>query len=106
MIEFQGTWEKYIALMEFAYNNQYQSSIGMAPYEALYGQKCRSPICWDREGIEVLEGPEIVQMTNDKINLIKSRLKTAQDRQKSYTDQQHREMEFQVGEKVFLRVSP
>ena len=106
VIEFQGTWDKYIALMEFAYNNQYHSSIEMAPYEALYGRKCRSPLYWDKEGIEILEGPEIVQMTAEKINVIKSKLKVAQDRQKSYADQHRREMEFNVGEKVFLRVSP
>ena len=61
---------------------------------------------WDREGIEILEGPEIVQMTVDKINVIKSKLKAAQDRQKSYVDQHRKEMEFQIDEKVFLRVSP
>ena len=75
VIEFQGTWDKYITLMEFAYNNQYHSSIGMAPYEALYGRKCRSHLHWDKEGTEILEGPEIVQMNVDKINMIKSKLK-------------------------------
>ena len=106
VVEFQGTWDKYITLMEFAYNNQYHSSIGMAPYEALYGRKYRSPVHWDKEGTEILEGPELVQMTVDKINVIKNKLKAAQDRQKSYTDQHRREMEYQVGDKVFLRVSP
>ena len=106
VIEFQGTWDKYIALMEFAYNNQYHSSIRMAPYEALYGRKCRSPLYWNIEEIEILEGPEIVQMIVDKIDVIKGELKAAQDRQKSYADQHCKEMEFQVGEKVFLRVSP
>ena len=61
---------------------------------------------WDKEGIEILEGPELVQMTAEKINVIKSKLKAAQDRQKSYADQHRREMECNVGEKVFLRVSP
>ena len=101
-----GAWDEHISLMEFAYNNQYHSSIQMAPYEALYGRKCRSPIYWDEEGTRVLEGPEIVQDTMDKVKLIKSRLKAAQDRQKSYADQHRREMEYKVGEKVFLRVSP
>ena len=106
VIEFQGTWDKCIALMEFAYNNQYHSSIGMAPYEALYGQKYRSLVFWDKEGLEILEGPEIVQATIDKVDIINSKLKAAQDRQKSYYDQHRRDMEYQVGEKVFLRVSP
>ena len=65
--------------MEFAYNNQYHSSIGMALYEALYGRKCRSLVFWDREGLEILEGPEIVQATIDKVDVIKSKLKAAQD---------------------------
>ena len=91
--------------MEFVYNNRYHSNIKMAPYEALYGRKCRSPVYWDKEGIEILEGPEIVQMTADKINIIKSKLKAAQDRQKSYSDQHRKEMEYQVDEKVFLWVS-
>ena len=56
VIKFQDTWDKYIALTEFAYNNQYHSSIGMAPYEALYGRKYRSPLYWDKEGNEFLEG--------------------------------------------------
>ena len=106
VLEFKGAWDEHISLMEFAYNNQYHSSIQMAPYEALYGRKCRSPIYWDEEGTRVLEGPEIVQDTMDKVKLIKSRLKAAQDRQKSYADQHRREMEYEVGEKVFLRVSP
>ena len=92
--------------MEFAYNNQYHSNIGMAPYEALYGIKCRSPLYWDKEGIEILEGPEIVQITTDKIDIMKSKLKAAQDQQKSYSDKHRREIEYQVGDKVFLRVSP
>ncbi|KAL0401278.1 UNVERIFIED_CONTAM: hypothetical protein Slati_4157700 [Sesamum latifolium] len=78
----------------------------MAPYEALYGRKCRSPICWDIEGLRQLEGPELVQETVDKIQTVKQCLKAAQDRQKSYVDKHRREMEYEVGEKVFLRVSP
>ena len=63
--------------MEFAYNNQYHSSIHMAPYEALYGRKCRNPIYWDEEETRILESPEIVQDTMDKVKLIRSRLKVA-----------------------------
>ncbi|KAK4383125.1 Transposon Tf2-11 polyprotein [Sesamum angolense] len=63
VIEFKGNWDDYLALMEFAYNNSFHSSIGMAPYEALYGRKCQSPICWDIEVLRQLEGPELVQQT-------------------------------------------
>ena len=92
--------------MEFAYNNSYQVSIGMAPYEALYGRKCRTPVCWDEVGERKLVGPEIVQVTCDKIKVIRDRLKIAQDRQKSYANNRRRDLEFEVGDMVFLRISP
>lgn len=106
VFNFKGSWDEYVALMEFAYNNQYHSSIGMAPYEALYGRKCRNPVCWDEEGMRLLEGPDLIQDTIEKIRIAKAHLKAAQDRQKSYIDRHRREMEYKVGEKVFLRVSP
>ena len=77
----------------------------MAPYEALYGRKCRSPICWDMKGLRQLEGPELIQETVHKIQIVKKCLKATQDRQKSYMDKHRREMEYDVGEKVFLKVS-
>ena len=86
VIEFKGSWDNYLALIEFAYNNSYQSSIGMAPYEALYGRKCRTPVCWDEVGEKRLIGLEIVQDTTEKINMIRERLKIASDMQKSYAD--------------------
>ena len=70
--------------MEFAYNNSYQSSIEMAPYEALYGRKCRTPLCWDEVGERKLSGPEIIQVMTDNVKVIRDRLKIAHDRQKSY----------------------
>ncbi|OMO55593.1 reverse transcriptase [Corchorus capsularis] len=82
------------------------ASIQMAPYEALYGRKCRSPVCWDEVGERKLLGPEIVQQTVDKIQLIRERLRTAQSRQKSYADIRRRTLEFDVGDHVFLKVSP
>lgn len=105
-LEFKGNWDDHLPLMEFAYNNNFHSSIGMAPYEALYGRKCRSPICWDLEGLRQLEGPEIVHETVEKIQVVRRHLPAAQERQKSYVDKHRREMEYNVGEKVFLRVSP
>ena len=106
MLEFKGSWDRYLPLMEFAYNNSYQSSIEMAPYEALYGRKCRTPLCWDKVGERKLLGPEIVQVTIDNVKVIRDRLKIAQDRQKSYADNRMRDMEFQVGDQIFLRISP
>ncbi|KAK4381677.1 Transposon Ty3-G Gag-Pol polyprotein [Sesamum angolense] len=105
-MEFKSNWDDHLPLMEFAYNNSFQSSIGMAPYEALYGRRCRSPVCWDIEGLRQLEGPELVQETMEKIQIVKRCLKAAQDRQKSYVDKHRREMEYEVGDKIFLKVSP
>ena len=77
VLDFKGSWEKYLSLVEFDYNNSYHSSIEMAPYKALYGRKCRSPFCWEEVGERKLLGPEIIQMTSEKINLIHKRLQTA-----------------------------
>ena len=66
-LDFEGNWEEHLPLVEFAYNNSYHSSIGMAPYEALYGRKCRSPICWTEVGERQILGPELVQQTTEKI---------------------------------------
>ena len=92
--------------MEFAYNNSYQSSIEMAPYEALYGRKCRTPLCWDEVGERKLSGLEIVQVMTDNVKVIRDRLKIAQDQQKSYADNRRRDLKFQVGDQVFMRISP
>ena len=70
VLEFQGSWDDYVTLIEFAYNNHYHSSIGMAPYEALYGRKCRCPVYWDEEGTRILEGLELIQKTRDKVKVI------------------------------------
>ncbi|NBK94496.1 hypothetical protein D5278_21710, partial [bacterium 1XD21-13] len=105
-IEFQGSWSKYLSLVEFSYNNSFQATIGMAPYEALYGRKCRSPLYWDEVGEAQLIGPDIVQQTVEKIALIRQRISTAQNRQKCYADRRRRELEFKVGDEVFLKVSP
>jgi hypothetical protein len=86
VLDFKGSWIDHLTLVEFAYNNSYQASIEMAPYEALYGRRCRSPICWDEVGERKILGPEIVLKTCEKIELIRERLRVAQSRQKSYAD--------------------
>ncbi|KAL0536697.1 hypothetical protein IC582_025657 [Cucumis melo] len=105
-LEFPGSWESHLHLMEFAYNNSYQATIGMAPFEALYGKCCRSPVCWGEVGEQRLMGPELVQSTNEAIQKIRSRMHTAQSRQKSYADVRRKDLEFEVGDKVFLKVAP
>ena len=71
VIEFSGSWDDHLALIEFAYNNSYQASIGMAPYEALYGRPCRTPLCWSETGEQQLVGPEIIQQTVAKVEVIR-----------------------------------
>ena len=80
MLDFKGSWEKHLLLVEFSYNNSFHASIGLASYEALYGRKCRSPSHWDEVGEQKLLGPEILQQTSDIINNIRQRMKVAQDR--------------------------
>ena len=106
VLELKGNWSAYLPLAEFAYNNSYHSSIDIAPYEALYGRKCRSPLCWTELKERDMYGPEIVDRTAAQIEMIKKKLLAAQSRQKSYADQRRRPLEFDVGDHVFLRVSP
>ncbi|XP_025985204.1 uncharacterized protein [Glycine max] len=77
----------------------------MAPYEALYGRKCWTPLCWLEPGEDITLGPEVVQQTTEKVKLIQERMRTAQSRQKSYQDKRRKDLEFEVGDHVFLRVS-
>ena len=93
-------------LIEFAYNNSYQASIQMAPYEALYGRPCRSPICWTEVGESSITGPDLIRDTSDKVGMIRKGFFTAQSRQKSYTDVRRRPLEFKAGDHVFLKVMP
>ena len=93
-------------LVEFAYNNSYQTSIQMAPYEALYGRPCRSPICWTEVGESSTTVPDLIRDTIEKVGLIRKRLLTAQSRQKIYSDKRRRPLEFEAGDHVFLKVMP
>ena len=92
--------------MEFAYNNSFQSSIGMAPYEALYGRICRTLVCWTLLNEHKVIGPYTMIETKEKVRAIQQRLKAASDRQKSYADLKRKDIEYKVGDKVFLKVSP
>ncbi|GKC81789.1 putative reverse transcriptase domain-containing protein [Tanacetum coccineum] len=106
VMDFGKGWDKHLPLIEFSYNNSYHTSIKVAPFEALYGRKCRSPIFWAEAGDAQLTGPEIVRETTEKIIQIKHRLQASRDRQRSYADKRRKLLEFQVGDKVMLKVSP
>src|SRR5438034_10737205 len=95
-----------LPLAEFSYNNSYQKSLKMAPFEALYGRKCRSPLNWSEPGERVTFGPDLIIEAEEKVRVIQNHLKTAQSRQKSYSDKRRRPLEFKVGSWAYLRVSP
>nr|GFB65861.1 putative reverse transcriptase domain-containing protein [Tanacetum cinerariifolium] len=105
-IDFGKGWVNHLPLVEFSYNNNYHATIKAAPFEALYGRKYHSPVCWTEVGEAQILGPELIQETTEKIVQIKKRMQAARDRQKSYTDLKRKPMEFQVGDKVMLKVSP
>ena len=94
VMEFKGSWDTHLALMEFAYNNSYQASIDMAPFEALYGRKCRTPVCWDEFDERRLVGPELVKITSEKVKVVR------------YADNRRRDLQFEIGDQVFLKISP
>ena len=106
VLDHKGSWEENFSLVEFSYNNSYQASIQMAPYEALYGRPCRSPKCWTEVGESSITGPDLIKYTFEKVSLIRQRLLTAQSQQKSYADVRRRSLEFKVGDHVFLKVMP
>ncbi|KAJ0946800.1 putative nucleotidyltransferase, Ribonuclease H [Helianthus annuus] len=106
VIDFGKNLEKHLPLVEFSYNNSYHTSIQAAPFEALYGRRCRSPLCWAEVGDSQVTGPELVVDTTEKIAQIRQRMAAARDRQKSYADKRRKPLEFQVGDRVLLKVSP
>nr|GEW90241.1 putative reverse transcriptase domain, ribonuclease H-like domain, aspartic peptidase domain protein [Tanacetum cinerariifolium] len=106
VIDFGKGWVKHLPLCEFSYNNSYHASIKAAPYEALYGQKCQSPVCWAKVREAQPTGSELIQETTKKVVLIKQRIQAAQDRQKSYADLKRKLMKFEVRDMVMLKVSP
>ncbi|GJR11975.1 putative reverse transcriptase domain-containing protein [Tanacetum coccineum] len=106
VLDFGKNWDRHLPLVEFSYNNSYHTSIKAAPFEALYGRKCRSPVCWAEVGDAQLTGPAIIHETTEKIVQIKSRIQAARDRQKSYANIRRKPLVFQVGDRVMLKVSP
>ncbi|GJY61865.1 putative reverse transcriptase domain-containing protein [Tanacetum coccineum] len=106
VLDFGGSWDVHLPLVEFSYNNSYHSSMRYVPFEAIYGRKCCSPIMWADVGEGQLIGHELVQETIEKISQIKDRLKVVRDRQKSYADKRRKPLEFSIGDYVLLKVSP
>jgi hypothetical protein len=90
----------------FSYNNIYQSSLKMAPFEALYGRRCRTQLNWSQAGEREFFGPDLVLEAEDKVRVIKRNLEAAQARKKSYHDKRRKPLQFEVGDHVYLKVSP
>ena len=98
MLDFGSSWADHLHLVEFTYNNSYQSTIGMTPFEALYGRPCSTLVYWWKAGEKLLLGPEMIKETTEKVDIIRKRMKEALDRQKRYADQRRRDLEFAVGD--------
>ena len=86
VLDFQGKREEYLPLVEFSYNNSYQATIKMTPFEALYGRKCTTPLCWNDLDDVPIVGPEMLQEIVDRVKIVQQNMKAAQDRQKAYAD--------------------
>jgi hypothetical protein len=106
VLHYGKNWDKCLSLAEFSYNNSYQSSLQMAPFEALYGRRCRTPLNWSQAGERKIFGTDLVIEAEEKVSVIKRNIEAAQARQKSYLDKRRKPLQFEVGDHVYLKVSP
>jgi hypothetical protein len=106
VLHYGKNWDKCLSLAEFSYNNNYQSSLKMAPFEALYGRRCRTPLSWSQAREREIFGPDLVLKEEEKVRVIIKNLEAAQARQKSYYDKRRKPLQFEVGDHVYLKVSP
>src|SRR4051812_29283400 len=101
VISFGKIWEKSLPFSEFSYNDSYQSSLNMAPFEFLYGRRCRTPLNWSETGERQLFGPDMIKEAEEQVCIVLDRLKAAQSHQKSYYDRHHREESYNIDEKAY-----
>jgi transposase InsO family protein len=99
-------WDKRLPYAEFSYNDSYQASLKMSPFQALCGRNCRTPLHWDQPRVRLVFGPDILLEVEENIKMVRENLKTAQSSQRSYADTRRRELSFEVGDYVYLKVSP
>jgi hypothetical protein len=102
----QSAWDKRLPYAEFSYNNSHQASLKMSPFQALYGRSCRTPLQWDQPREKQVFGPDILLEAEENIKMVRENLKIAQSRQRSYADTRRRDLSFEVGDFVYLKVSP
>jgi hypothetical protein len=105
-LQYGRSWDKSLSYAEFSYNNSYQESLKMAPFEVLYGRRCRTPLFWNETGERQVFGPDILQEAEKQVRMVRENLCVVQSRQKSYVDHRRRELSFKVGDFVHLKVSP
>jgi hypothetical protein len=106
VMEYQGSWDKYLPRAEFSYNNSYQESLKMAPFEVLYGRRCRTPLNWIEPGEKVIFRPDIIEEAKMIDHRVQENLKAVKSRQGTYANKRHRPLAFELGDHVYLRVSP
>jgi hypothetical protein len=105
-LQYGRSWDKSLLYAEFSYNNNYQESLKMAPFEMLYGHRCWTPLFWNEIREWKVLGPDILQEAEKQVRVVRKNLRVAQSRQKSYADHRRRELSFEVGDFVYLKVSP
>jgi hypothetical protein len=106
VLTYGSDWEKSLSYAEFLYNNSYQASLKMAPFEAFYGKKCRTSLMWSEAGERTFFGPATIVKADENVTKVRENLKIAQSRQTSYTNPKRRNISFEMGEHVYLKVSP
>jgi hypothetical protein len=104
-LQYGRSWDKSLPYTEFSYNNSYQKSLKMAPFEMLYGRRCQTPLFWNETGEWKVFGPDILQEAKKQVRMVKENLRVTQSRQKTYADHRRRELSFEVGDFVYLKVS-
>jgi hypothetical protein len=104
-LQYERSWDKSLSYAEFSYNNSYQESLKMAPFEMLYGRMCRTPLFWSEAGEWKVFGPDILQEAEKQIRMVRENLRVTQSRQKSYVNHRRRDLSFEVGDFVYLKVS-
>jgi hypothetical protein len=105
-LQYGRSWDKSLSYAEFSYNNSYQESLQMAPFEMLYGQRCQTLLFWSEAGERKVFGPDILQEAKKQVHMVRENLRVAQSRQKSYANRRRRELSFEVGDFLYLKVSP
>jgi transposase InsO family protein len=105
-LQYGRSWDKSLSYIEFSYNNSYQESLKMAPFEMLYGHRRRTLLFWSEIGERKVFGPDILQEAEKQVHMVRENLWIAQSRQKSYADHRRRELSFEIKDFVYLKVSP